>query len=512
MILRKPYAFLIKHFKIIHLIITALIVYVAFNTSNILNYINDFFKTETGKVYAPQYINYWIIAAIVVSIIIVGTIIWLMKYKNKPRFIYYCYIIAYILTIIVIVISFNELNAIFTIDYSLKGLKAVRDLLKISLIFQCYFIFCMLVRGLGFDIKRFNFKKDLEEFNINETDNEEVEISFDSNNNTLTRKGRRTLRELKYYYLENKTMINIILVITIAIVTGYIIADKTVVNATYYENDFVNSGNYKLGVISSYITNSSSTNKKILSNDESFCIVKLSINTTNGYKYKINPDYLNLEINNTSYIPINKYNKYFSDIGISYKDQYITEDTKYFILIYKIKNSDINSKIQFSYQGNYENGSHVTFNLTPINLEIQTKTDAVLGNKLELKNSILNTTAITINNYEINNKYEYNYCYQEDCSYTATIYSNSNNILKLDIDSTIDNSVKKTWNDILNNYVNIYYTIDNTTYTSLINYAKTPSDINNNIYIEVDKKIENATSIWLEFNIRNQIYKYVLKG
>ena len=39
----------------------------------------------------------------------------------------------------------------------------------------------------------------------------------------------------------------------------------------------------------------------------------------------------------------------------------------------------------------------------------------------------------------------------------------------------------------------------------------TPDDITDTIYMEVDKDIENASKIWLEFNIRNQIYKYTLK-
>lgn len=513
MILRKPYAFLIKHFKLIHLIITVLTVYVAFCTSNSLNFINNFFKSESGKAYALQYINYLVVVAIILSIIIVGIITWLMRYKNKPRFIYYCFIIVYTVVLVFTFVSFSELNAIFTADYTLKGLKAVRDLLRISLIFQYYFIFCMLVRGLGFDIKRFNFRKDLEEFNINESDNEEVEIAFESDGTLLQRKGRRSLRELKYYYIENKTVIHIILLLVIVGGILYVVTDKKVVNVSYSENDYVTTGNYKLGVVSSYITDLSDTNKKILGDDETFCIVKFAINTTNDYKYKINPDYLNLVANGNSYLPVNKYSKSFTEIGTSYNGQYITSNTKYFILIYTIKKTDINSNMQFEYLGNYEGASNVKISINPIDLSDEKTNSISIGNKITFKDTILGDTYLEINKYEISNKYDYNYCYEEDCSYTAMVYSNSNNILKLDVNYVIDSSVslEDGWNDIFNRYVDVYYVIDDVTYNSLINYTKTPSDIANTIYMEVDKNIENASNIWLEFSIRNKVYKYVLK-
>ena len=70
MILRKPYKFLIKHFKLIHLILTLLMVYVVYK----FNYIFSFFNTTvenyvgiittdaTGSLYNiyifSNYVNY----------------------------------------------------------------------------------------------------------------------------------------------------------------------------------------------------------------------------------------------------------------------------------------------------------------------------------------------------------------------------------------------------------------------------------------------------------------------
>ena len=210
MILKRPYAFLIKHFKIIHIVIALLSCYIAFFMNNILKYINQYFKTSTGKALALQYINYSIVIAIVIAIGIVLVIIFLMKFKKKPRMIYWFYVGFYIVTGIILFVSFGELKAIFTTDATMKGIKAVRDLLKISLWIQYYFIACMLIRGLGFDIKRFNFNKDLEEFQLSQQDNEEVEVTFEGNSEDLKRRGRRSIRELRYYYIENKYMINLL--------------------------------------------------------------------------------------------------------------------------------------------------------------------------------------------------------------------------------------------------------------------------------------------------------------
>ena len=40
---------------------------------------------------------------------------------------------------------------------------------------------------------------------------------------------------------------------------------------------------------------------------------------------------------------------------------------------------------------------------------------------------------------------------------------------------------------------------------------KTSNKITNKVYLEVDKEINNADSIWFEFDIRGDKIKYILK-
>ena len=55
MIVRKPYAFLIKHFRLLHVILSVLMIVTVFQTIKILNFFNEYLSgfmtnVETGTV------------------------------------------------------------------------------------------------------------------------------------------------------------------------------------------------------------------------------------------------------------------------------------------------------------------------------------------------------------------------------------------------------------------------------------------------------------------------------
>ena len=207
LVFRKPYAFLIKHFKIVHLILTLIYIYLALKVNGILKYYNNFLSGTESKLNAINYVNNFYILAIVASIIICLIIYALMRYKKKPKLLYVILIVLYLTTAIIINISLNGLNTIYIDVLDVKTQRVYRDLLQIIIIFQYISICFTTVRALGFDIKKFNFQEDIAELEINVTDDEEVELTLGSTSN-VQRKGRRILRELKYYYNENKLFIN----------------------------------------------------------------------------------------------------------------------------------------------------------------------------------------------------------------------------------------------------------------------------------------------------------------
>ena len=70
MILKKPYAFLIKHFKLIHLLLCIPLVYLLIRTGAIATFLNsyvsaNYYTSQTNL--AGTYINYFMYLAILLS-------------------------------------------------------------------------------------------------------------------------------------------------------------------------------------------------------------------------------------------------------------------------------------------------------------------------------------------------------------------------------------------------------------------------------------------------------------
>ena len=86
MVLRRPYAFLIKHFKLIHIILFILFAYITFKANNIVTFFKDYilYNGSVG-IEMTNYINTFIYIAIFLILIMSITIYYLMKYKKKWR-------------------------------------------------------------------------------------------------------------------------------------------------------------------------------------------------------------------------------------------------------------------------------------------------------------------------------------------------------------------------------------------------------------------------------------------
>lgn len=428
-----------------------------------------------------------------------------MRYKKKPKLLYLILIILYLIVAIIINTSYNGLETIYMSVLETKTQRLYRDLLRIIIIFQYISIVFTLIRGLGFDIKKFNFKEDISELQLDITDDEEVELTM-GNIEGLQRRVRRQLRELKYYYKENKLFINIIIIIVIFILASTVTINKTVINKTYTENETITTDSFNFNVLNTYITNKSYNNKTISSTNSSYLIARISISSTEGSR-KINTSNLILKIKNNSYTITTRYYDNFTDIGIGYKDQKISGQKEY-IFVFEISNEDLNKGKQLIYAGNK------TINLNPINLDKQSKTENYkLTESIDLSKTILKRGNITISTIEINSKFPYSYNYEiNGKTYTSNlnILSLNNTIINLKLTSSLPYNL--TSYDFISNYGKIKYKLNNKEYTSKILNNKTPGNYTDGLYIEVDKNIESASNIWLELDVRNIKYIYTLTG
>ena len=109
MILRKPYAILIKNFKLIHVILSAMMVYLFYRTNSILRFLNEYIGSSQIKIgdtvldelFGPIFIIL-VVFIILLTLIIMG----LLAFKKKPIKFYIYNIAVYIFSTVVYIIAF----------------------------------------------------------------------------------------------------------------------------------------------------------------------------------------------------------------------------------------------------------------------------------------------------------------------------------------------------------------------------------------------------------------------
>ena len=277
MILKKPYAFLIKHFKLINLILTGLYIYLLIKVNSLLNYFNGYISGTENRLNAIKLVTNYYVIAIILSIIICLIIFALMRYKKKPKLLYFILIILYILIAIIINYTYKGLNEIYIYNtLEAKMVRLYRDILRITTIFQYISIAFTLIRGLGFDIKKFNFKEDIADLGLDIDDDEEIELTLGSNEGIL-RKVRKKIREYIYYYKENKLYLVVLASIITIIALSSITIDQKIINKIYNQNENVETDAYTFKVTNTYLTNISYNNKIVSGTNNSYVIVKMNI-------------------------------------------------------------------------------------------------------------------------------------------------------------------------------------------------------------------------------------------
>lgn len=532
MIIKKPYAFMIKHFRMIHLFLSIFLIFLAFKTNSIFQFFSDYAKNGyyayTNNL-VSSYINLYMFLAIIGVLLVASFIYLLMRWKKKSRTFYIAVIGFYLLLFFGLLFYFNLFNTILNITLDIKTVRVYRDIIALLYFPQFIFIIISIVRAIGFDIKKFDFKKDLADLDIAEEDSEEVEVTFGQNAYKYKRKARRSFRELKYYVLENKFFFSIIfggafLVLILIIFIG--INNKQ----EFKESEFFSVDGVIFKVKESYV--SSIDYKGNLINDKKkYVVIKVSMENTNIGRVNLDAKTIQLVLGDYHYYPTYSKNDYFIDLGEGYNNNTLySGDVKEFLLVYEVPyDSDFSSPI-FRMVG--------TVNV--VRGEIQTKTKDVklklkeylyvsktetfdLGQVIGLEDSTLGNSEFVVNNYQIGDRFEesYNYCVTE-CYVGKKIIQadplgkDKRTIIKLDMQREIDSDL----------YINKYLT-DNASFINLfgtlvynINSSEKIASFKvktfdkvelQNVYLEVPDEIKNANLIKLIINIRDKKYTIVLK-
>lgn len=520
MILRKPYAFFIKMFKPIHLLIGVLIGYLIYIENNIYAFLDKNVYTSinyVGQNIKAEYINNGLYIIPIILIVFFIGILSIMFYKKKPVTFYVVSIFSLIAIIVINVYTINFFETLEESIVAIKSVKLIHDLVLISMIIESVLLIFVIIRGVGVNIQKFNFDSDISKIDINESDNEEFEVNIKFNVDSNRRERNRRIRYLKYAYAENKLLVNILIivfVITIGIVSMFIIKNREII---YSEKEYISTNTSSIMVDNSYILNTSYEGKTITNNY--LLVVDLKVKS-NYEKSKVYLADFTINIKKTTYTPTNMYNKYLIDLGKGFSDELITQDYSNYLVVYEISPKDINKKITLA----YNDGSKVShIELSPV--KENTKANVINADITETLNfqDKLEGISMKINSYEIQDVYalKYRYCITSDDCINSVEYikpsldkSYDKTIIKLNVEYQNSSELKASkFYNLLTTFGYVEYKIDNQIkrIKDIEQIVSTKLNEKNTLYIGVNKEIERAEEIKFVFNVRNRKYVYKIK-
>ena len=534
MILKKPYAFLIKHFRLIHMILLGFLSYILYRSYNVFSFVDNYLNSSKLNLVdnlSGTFITLPMYIVTIVIIIIMFTILLLMNFKKKNTKYYLISTVFYIVLIFIFIFVSYQLKQIEWNEINIQIVKITRDILLVSYLFQIPFLFVSLVRTIGFNIKKFNFERDIKEFEIDELDNEEFEVGVNLDNNDIKTIVTRRKRVFRYFIKENKYLV-ILFISLLMIGTGTLIyVNKEVYNKVYKENEELNTSSVKVKVLSSYQLDTNSSNNDITDDLYSFTVVKVLLTnktksnlfidldsfrlTTKQFKtYKVDPDS----------------NKYFIEFGTGYNNEVIKPlNSKEYILVFKVdKNEKTNDKVLEYVTGTKIKNNELVYNYAKFNLDLdylnkeERIEEEALGKEIEFVSSLLGNTSINVKKVKFADNFitkvrecTNNKC-EESSKYIApkTLSKYEKCIMEVDYQLQLGQGVNgEVKNKFIEKFANVRYVIDNREYTHDINLVDiTPTGIDGVSYLEVKEDIKKATKIYLDIRIRNKIYTYIIKG
>jgi len=535
MILKKPYAFLIKNFRLIHLILTVPLIYITYKTTAVSNFFREYVANNYSSTINGNFSNIFVNNLMYFSILIIllGTIAvyLLFKYKEKPRNNYIAIIIYYMILFVLLNVCHGILDVMemHTIEASLA--RTYRDISLLLLIPQYYFCGFTILRSLGFNIKKLNFADDLKELEISEKDNEEFEFVVGVEGYKAKRKFRRFLREFSYYIKENTFIfIALVLIAIISIGTSiYIHKDDYEIN--YKQKEKFAYKNFTISIEDSILTNLSYNGQKI-SKDKHYLVLKMNLINNSTKNIKLDYTDFKILIKNKFISPTIDKGAYFIDYANPYEGKRISpQKEESYVLVYEINEEQIadtyNLKIYNGVTRKKKELKSKYFNilLTPVLVDETKEVRSVgLNEQLDFTSSNIGDTKVTIKNYEITTRYVYEYenCHYNNCqkfkSYISadqlsTSQSKTLLVLHYDLELSTNTKTKKHFDQqmlFFSDFISLRYKMGDKTYKVNLKNV-TPFSLKNTEVFEINKKIEKAKKIELLFTIRNKIYSVKLK-
>ena len=537
MILRRPYAFLVKHFKIIHTILLLGSVFLIYKTYNLVSFFGSYIRNNSVvqgvKNLSSKYVTYPMMIVALLIIIMNGIIIYLLRYKNKPIKMYLGMMLYHI---ILFLLFFWMRSFIGDLPYTNPGIRFVsiiRDIFRFSIIVDALIIGVCFLRAIGFDLKKFDFKKDYLDLGVDEVDNEEYEFELKIDKDKLKSQVKRKLRYTKYFYRENKMFFNAIGVIVIAVIAISIIKMFLGIEKVYKQNQYFTVNNLKMKVVESYKTKTNNFGNK-LNSKYFYLITKLEFTNTGGTETTIGSNVLKVGYSDyelTNYTKTE--NSKFTEFGENYFSQIIKpNETRVFNFIFEIPVEYYyeDFTLKYLYNLSYNKKNELKYEYKNVSLSPKTFAEELkqiktvsLGEELSFDDSILGNTKITIYGMDLNDIFYYNInkCYNLKCEKTTKSVAAKSaegfdlTLLKLLYKIEFDKDVlgsRYTNNTFISKFCNIRFEVNGKEYNNRLELEDmTPYYSDDYSIIQVRDKLKKADKIYLDFYIRDKVYTYVIK-
>ena len=520
MVFKKPYAFFIKYFRLINLLLSVILFYLGYRLNILRNVINDIYigKVTNYSTLRADYIGFRMYFLVFLIIIILSIIILLLNRKKKPLY-DYLYNVIYIVFLFVYLMSVS--NLFLTLDEIIveqTSLKLYTDISFLIILPLFYFIFKYILIVIGFNLKKFDFTKDIIELKQEEKDNEEVEVIFDKNTYKYKRGIRKWLRELRYYFLENKFLISLILGIVVLIIFISIFSVNMFNSNKINVGSNFNAGNFNYKVNSIYETKYD-LNNSIVKDGSKYVVVNFDVRNYLTESNSIDFRRIRLVYGKEYSYANNYFNKYFYDLGAPYNNDIIKFGQSYnFIFIFKVPSTYKSNKYvlkfydRIVYENDESKGSYKEINVNAKNID--KKRDIKNMNLSE--NTIFNkkrygNSNLTISNYDIKS----NYIYNNDGKTNIIRDKDINKILlildyKLELDEKYDiSNYFKNDKDFFDKFITITYTYNEN--AKEYKNIKAVGCIDGKVMLSVPFEVQSATSLSLNIEFRDIKVVYKLK-
>lgn len=531
MILKKPYAFLIKNFKIIHIILSIIIIVIISLFGNVTGFFSGYIRgTITGTIgLASTYINSMLYVLLLIVIAFSLAMFLLMRKKEKPTLFYITLFGYYLIVLILVIIAAGVLKSVESASLTQQSSRAYRDIYLILSAPQYYFLIISIIRGIGFDVKKFNFNKDLEELEIKSEDNEEFEFVLGTDSYKYKRKIRRTFRELKYYVLENKLIFSAIATVVTIVLAAFLIVNFNFLNRVYKVGSSGTIGNFNYTLVNAYETKYD-YNGNLVSKGKKYVILDMIITNRATIPQTLDNISFYLKAGSTSVYNMPSLRNYFIDFGKSYINDNISPgNTGKYIFVFEVDENVKYKKYYLNVLKNieYKDGvaiyNYSKFKIAPNVIDkVAEKEAKKLNDAIYFGNNIFGDSNIVFKTAEIKNSYEYRYelCENDVCTQYYDVVAPNNSaedsmlILNYKLNIKQDIGLRETMQtdkSFFDKFLKIEYNYNGKKIVKNLN-AKTYKNLNNLVFIEIPKNAIRSDLNNLLISTRNNHYYINLKN